>query len=43
MILLLLGLLIMGFFVMNTGAETQERKYYEVIEYLERGDVAEFV
>ena len=43
MILLLLGLLIMGFFMLNTGNETQERKYYEVIEYLEQGDVAEFV
>lgn len=43
MILLLLGLLIMAFFMMNMGGETQERKYYEIVEYLERGDVSEFV
>ena len=43
MILLLLGLLIMAFFTLNTGNETQERRYYEVIEYLEQGDVAELV
>ncbi len=43
MILLMLGLLIMAFFMMNAGGEPQERKYYEIVEYLERGDVSERV
>lgn len=43
MILLMLGLLIMAFFMMNAGGEPQERKYYEIVEYLERGDVSELV
>ncbi len=42
MIVALLGLVILAFILFSTGGDRQTMKYYEVIDYFERGEVASF-
>lgn len=42
MIIALLGLVILAFILFSTGNDRQTMKYYEVIDYFERGEVASF-